>query len=110
MYYLEDLSLRDINFLSQLLEDYRKTNTAIEDGKPLPLLPTYHSLKTKVKRLIKYASYNPFEKNTPKRPSKYSEFKKTLHKKTYKMKKEIIKEKNNETTQNTQETKRQEYL
>jgi hypothetical protein len=91
MYYLEDLSLQDIYFLNQLLEEYRKANFKLENEKPLPLPPLYHVFKEKVKRLIKYASYNPFEKDTPKKPSKYSEFKK-LHKKNYKIKKEIIKE------------------
>jgi hypothetical protein len=76
MYYLEDLTLQDIKFLSKLLEDYRETNTMFEDGLPLPLPHAYHIFKEKVKRLTKYVAYNPFEADTPKKASKYSEVKK----------------------------------
>jgi hypothetical protein len=88
MFYLEDLTLQDINFLNQLLEEYRETHTIIEDRKPLPLPKNYHILKEKIKRLCKYASYNPREADTPKQPSRYSEFKKTLKRKTYTTKRE----------------------
>jgi hypothetical protein len=97
MYYLEDLTLQDIRFLKELLEDYKTTNTKTsEDGKPPALPVAYHSIKAKVKRLVKYVSYNPNETDTPKKPSKYSVFKKQLrednnliklNKKTYRIKK-----------------------
>jgi hypothetical protein len=90
MFYLEDLTLKDIKFLKQLLEDYRETHTAIEDGKFLPLPIIYHTFKEKLKRLVKYVSYNPNETETPKKPSKYSEAKK-FNKRAYRIKKEIIK-------------------
>jgi hypothetical protein len=101
MYYLEDLNLKDIKLLNQLLEDYREKNTMFEDGLPLPLPPSYHILKEKIKRLTKYASFNPNETDTPKQASKYSEFKKRIKqqnnlKKTYKLRKQ-----NNETIKNT---------
>jgi hypothetical protein len=92
MYYLEDLNLQDINFLNQLLENYRKSKSVFEDNKPIPLPPVYHIFREKVKRLVKYVSYNPNETDTPKKPSKYSEFKKQIRKKTYRMKKQNIKE------------------
>jgi hypothetical protein len=84
MYYLEDLNLSDIKFLNQLLENYRKENMTEENPKK-PLQKDYHILRAKVKRLVKFASYNPFETDTPKQQSKFSEYKK-FHKKNYKIK------------------------
>ncbi|MDR1286366.1 MAG: hypothetical protein LBK08_02035 [Treponema sp.] len=86
MYYLEELTPRDIVFLNQLLEGYRKTNVKMKNNKPLGLPKEYHILKEKIKRLCKYFSYNPFETNTEKRKSKYIEAKKL--RRTFKTKKE----------------------
>jgi hypothetical protein len=112
MYYLEDLTLQDIRFLSALLEDYRIKNIKTsEDGKISALPTAYHSVKVKIKRLTKFATFNPNETDTPKQTSKYSVFKKQLKRdfpketpkglhKIYRLKKDI----KNETIKNTQET------
>jgi hypothetical protein len=72
MYYLEDLTIREIKFLNELLETYKKDN----EKPDIPLPPFYHSFRTKLKRLCKFVSFNPLEENTPKNKSKYSLWKK----------------------------------
>jgi hypothetical protein len=71
MFYLEDLNLREIKFLKDLLEAYRKDN----EKQDISLPPFYHTLKKKVKMLSKYASYNPCNQYAPKEKSKYSSHK-----------------------------------
>jgi hypothetical protein len=71
MYYLEDLSIKEIQFLKDLLETYKEQNTKETDGKYEPLSPMYHTLFIKIKRLCKFVSFNPDETNTPKQISKY---------------------------------------
>jgi hypothetical protein len=68
MYYLEDLTIREIKFLDDLLSEYRNNNESFVSSLP----PYYHTLKKKLKRLCKFVSYNPAETDTPKSRSKYS--------------------------------------
>jgi hypothetical protein len=63
MYYLEDLTIREIKFIKDLLDAYRDKHTKMDN----PLPPYYHSLKNKLKRLCKYVSFNPLEETTPKK-------------------------------------------
>jgi hypothetical protein len=71
-YYLEDLTIREIKFLEEILNEYKERN--IKPNEQLP--PFYHSFRTKLKRLCKFISFNPFEEATPKHISKYSIWKK----------------------------------
>jgi hypothetical protein len=71
-YYLEDLTIREIKFLNELLETYKKDN----EKPDIPLSPFYHSFRNKLKRLCKFIHFNPLEENTPKQQSKYSLWKK----------------------------------
>jgi hypothetical protein len=78
MYYLEDLTIREIKFIQELLEAYKKDN----DKPSIPLPPFYHSFRIKLKRLCKFISFNPLEEETPKQHSKYSVWKKERKPKT----------------------------
>jgi hypothetical protein len=66
MYYLENLTVNEIGFIKELLEEYRSRS---QNTAPQPFF--YHSLKNKVKRLFKFISYNPLEEATPKKVSQW---------------------------------------